>query len=512
MRLMLHTLQKDLRRLWPPVLVTWIMLLTLARADRWRGDWIPSALEGWMTMLLTMAWACLTTLAIQEEPPVGDRNFWTTRPHRWPSLLAAKFVFVALAIHLPAFLADVYILASRGFSPFAYLPDLFWKQILLFGAITLPSVALASLVRSFTHFVIVAFLIATGILILNGGFQSYPEFIPQQYELHHALERIVLAAASVAVIWIQYARRSTLPARAIAICATLAAVAIAAWLPARAEYTVGAAPNPPGISLRNAPLDAGSDMPPDGPVMVSVPLAIDFGARSDPYHIPDVDIEITASDGIRLQSVRSSPNRPFQKIDLWALIAAPPDRPAAVSLNLRFSRTAWERIKNASAHIRGAAAFEFYRSGPTTSFPTQGTTTIPGIGRCTSLVAEQNYNDGALKVECESPRELPAASLRLRHESSGRQWGMQRLSLPGRLLSGPHDTWLSPLQRRQSSFSLTYATNPSPSGWWLVPIALLPATHLEITPEIPTGRTLAHFDFADVPLAQWLVPQRRPVP
>ena len=38
MRLMLHNFRKDARRLWPAVLVTLVMLATLARADRWRGD------------------------------------------------------------------------------------------------------------------------------------------------------------------------------------------------------------------------------------------------------------------------------------------------------------------------------------------------------------------------------------------------------------------------------------------------------------------------------------------
>ncbi len=239
MRLMLHNFRKDARRLWPAVLVTWVMLATLARADRWRGDSMPSPLEGWMTMLLTMAWACLAALAALEEPLVGDLNFWTTRPHRWTSLLGAKLLFVALAIHLPSFLADVYILGARGFSPAAYLPDLLWKQLLFFAAITLPSLAVASLVRGFTHFVIAAFTIATVILILNGGLQAFPEFTPLRYELHHALVRILLAFAALVVIWMQYARRLLIPASAIAIAGAVAAALVATWLPARAEYVRG---------------------------------------------------------------------------------------------------------------------------------------------------------------------------------------------------------------------------------------------------------------------------------
>ena len=176
MHLILHTFRKDIRHLWPAVAVTCLMLGELARQDRWRADSLASPLEGWLNLLLTMAWAMLAALAVLEEPLVGERNFWTTRPHRWPALLASKLVFVLVAIHLPLLLADLYVLAARGFSPADALGPILWKQLLFFGAVTLPSIALASLVRNFTHFVIAVFAIAAGIAILNGGFQRFPDF------------------------------------------------------------------------------------------------------------------------------------------------------------------------------------------------------------------------------------------------------------------------------------------------------------------------------------------------
>lgn len=505
MRLMLHTFRKDIRHLWPAALVTWVMLFTVARVDRWRADWIPSPLESWMNMLLTMAWACLATLAVLEEPLAGDRNFWTTRPQRWPSLLGAKLLFVGLAIHLPSFLADVYILASRGFSPAAHLPDLLWKQLLLFGAVTLPSIALASLVRSFTHFVIVAFTIATGILILNGGFQNFPEFTPQQNELRHAVVRILLAAAALAVIWIQYARRRAIPARVIAIAAAVAAASLATWLPARAEYSVGAVPESPRISLRNAPLNDDVIHRAGGmQATVLLPIAIDSSAR---FHIPLIDLEIVAPDGTRLQSIRPSPNRPAGKIDLSVYLMSAANGGPPASLTLSFSRSAWEHVKDGRVHVRGAAAFDFYRLGQTTILPTQGTGSVPDLGRCTALTSEERFSNSALKVLCESPRELPAATITLRHESSGREW---KLGLRSSITysPGPHEIWLSPLHRGQSFFQLINGDASAPGEQWLVPAMLVPEARLEITPEIPTGHALAHFDFGDVTLSSWLVTPR----
>ncbi|MDR3703021.1 MAG: hypothetical protein P4L56_25470 [Candidatus Sulfopaludibacter sp.] len=503
MRLMLHNFRKDARRLWPAALVTWIMLFTLARADRWRGDWMPSPLEGWMTMLLTMAWACLAALAALEEPLVGDRNFWTTRPHRWPALLAAKLLFVVIAIHLPSFLADVYILASRGFSPAAYLPDLLWKQLLFFAAITLPSLAIASLVRSFTHFVIAAFTIAIAILILNGGFQNFPEFTPLRYELHHALVRILLASAALVVIWIQYARRRIIPARAIAIAAGLAAALVATWLPARAEYALGAASQTPQVTLRNVPLDPGLlHSVGDGQTTVLLPISIDPGGRTDRYRMPLIEIEITAPGGIRIQSTRPSPNRPYRKIDLSVY----PFR-STEWLSLTFSSSAWERVKNARVHIEGTAAFDFYRPGQTVMLPAQATAAVPVLGRCTTQATEQNFSDGALKVECESPREIPPASVALSTLLLVRNW-TERLNSAFTYAPGPHETWLSPLHRSQTFFPLTNILTTAPGSQWRVPASALLEARVAITPEISTGHALAHFDFPEVPLSDWLVPRR----
>src|SRR5262249_3401986 len=162
----------------------------------------PSPLEGWLTLLLSLAWACVVALAVLEEPLVGDRNFWTTRPYHWPSLLGAKLLFALTAIHLPLLAADVFVLSARGFAPAAYLGYLLWKQLLLFGALTLPAIALATLVRSFTQFVLAVFAIAAGVAILNGGFQTWPE--PFTPDVRHMLVRIVLAAAATAVLLVEY--------------------------------------------------------------------------------------------------------------------------------------------------------------------------------------------------------------------------------------------------------------------------------------------------------------------
>ena len=426
MRLMLYTFKKDSRRLWPAAAASWVMLAALANADRWRADSVPSLMEGWMNLLLTMAWVCLAALAVLEEPLVGDRNFWTTRPHRWPSLLVAKLVFAVLAIHLPSMFADIFVLTARGFSPSAHLGDLLWKQMLFFGAVTLSSIALASLVRNFTNLIIAIFTNAAGIAILNGGFQRFPEFRTQGSEVSHMAVRILLATASLAVICTQYARRRLIPARMIAIAAALAAASLSAWLPARAEYAVRSRgfQETPRIALRDAPSDhaiIGARIGGTQPVVL-LPISIAPGARDDAFQIPIVEVEIVAPDGTRFQSIHPSPNRPFEKIGLMAYpLSTSRDRPPDW-LALRFSGAAWERVKNARVRVRGTAAFEFYRRGETAILPAQGSGNVADLGRCMALTVDDRFSEEILKVFCESARELPTASITLQHEPSGREW------------------------------------------------------------------------------------------
>ena len=511
MRLMLHTFKKDVRRLWPGAAVTWVMLAALANADRWRADWIPSPMEGWMNLLLTMAWICLAALAVLEEPLVGERNFWTTRPHPWAALLVAKLVFVVLSIHLASLLADVFVLTARGFSPFDHFGDLLWKQTLFFGTVTLPSIALASLVRNFTNFIMVAFTVVVGIAILNGGFQRFPELRGQESDVRYGAVRILLATAALAVIWIQYARRRAIPARVMAIAAALSAASLSAWLPARAEYAMRGKglQEAPRIALRDAPSDQaaiGARFVGTQPTVL-LPIAIAPGERGSLFHTPMIDVEIIAPDGTRLQSIRPSPNRPFEKIGLMAYLFSTSRDRVPDWLALRFSGAAWERVKNARVRVRGTVAFEFYRRGKTTLLPMQGSGSVANLGRCTTLGVSDRFSEEMLKVLCESPRELPAASIVLRHEPSGREW-REGLNSAVTYSPGPHETWLSPLHRGQSFFRLTNSVTSVPGSQWLVPISYLSSARVEITPEIVTGHALTDFDLGEATLVSWLVPRQ----
>ena len=515
MRLILHTFKKDVRRLWPVAVVTWIILAVLTNADRWRSDVTISPMESWLNMAVTMAWICLTALVVLQENLVGDRDFWMTRPHRWPELLTAKLIFLALAIHGPSFLADVYVLSARGFSPVASLGDLITKQILFFGCITLPAIALASLVGNFTQFIVVVFAAVACVAVLNGGLAAMPQYLRQPTEIRHDAVRILLAASAIAVMLIQYARRRAFASRSIAAVAASATVALSAWLPVQAEFVgsqtaariVLRTPNGDGIDRYNR-------RPYDSPE-VAIPIRA-VTARGNNFHIPVVDVDITEPDGNHIHADRSYPDRSFQAglvatasfPNPW--IRDPRFRPDTNNgwLVLQFSRPVWQRVRNARVRIHATMGFEFFRPGGTTTLPTSGTGDVADLGRCTVTTSENPFYEDMLKVLCESPGEIPETRITLLHPPSGRRW-WGRLNSSFTYSPGPHETWLSPLQRGQTFFNLTRFPGTTAESNLKTPESDLPTSQVQITPEIVTGHALATIDWTNVDLSPWLTGRRK---
>jgi hypothetical protein len=166
---------------------------------------------------MPLAWAFLIGLVMEQEPLVGDREFWITRPYRRLALLAAKALFVFVFIQVPYFLVSSYILAARGFPPALHLPELFWNQLLLAGALTLPAMALASLVRNFTHFVLEVVAVAAAAILLSGSLAGYQPSNPAVDAVRRSLAVLVAGTAACILLWMQYGRRRVVVSRAVGI-------------------------------------------------------------------------------------------------------------------------------------------------------------------------------------------------------------------------------------------------------------------------------------------------------
>lgn len=505
MRLMRVMFMKDVRRLWPVAAVTSLMLAILANADRWRSDWTVSPMEGWMNLLLTGAWACLAALAVLEDPLLGDRHLWMTRPHRWPALLGAKLAFAVLTIHMPGLLADALILNARGFSPVLYLGELLTKQLLFFAGVIFPAMAVAALLRNFTQFVIVLFSITALLAVLGDGLNRPMDFSGASHDLRHGMVRVLLVVSAVIVVCLQYARRSGISARIGGMVGGLAAAAVFAYLPLKAEYAVRGTGG--HISLRSATPDATMLSMAQGWQRPSVflPIAVAPGVQGNRFYIPFVEVEVIAPDGARLRSTRPTQRQSWEKISLLAHLYRPTFEAQPEWLALIFSPPAWQQFKDAHVRIRGTAGLQLYRLGETKVLASDGSADIPGVGRCTGAVVGDVISRSLLKVFCESPRTIPVTSITLRHRDSGGVW-QTGLNRAARILSSPNRTWLSPLHRAQAFFHLARTPGTASDSKWLVPESYLPSAHIEITPEIDAGRALTRFEFADVKLSSPVAP------
>ena len=227
LRFVWHIFRKDTRRLWWMIALTLALLARLAHLDSWRDVATPGTEEGWLNILLPLAWSFLTALAILEDPPVGEAPFWATVPCRWPSLLTAKAVFIAAFIHIPYFVACMFIVNARGFAPADYLTVLFGKQLPLL-ALTLPAIALATLVGNVTQFMIVAIALAAAVAA-----PSFPSALSDSPATHRIREIVLLSYTSIAALLIaiaQYGRNRTSATREEGVAVILVAGVIW-WFP-----------------------------------------------------------------------------------------------------------------------------------------------------------------------------------------------------------------------------------------------------------------------------------------
>ena len=254
MRQTWHIFKKDVRRFWREAAVTLFLLGWFAHLDRWRADASPSSTEEWLNLLLPFAWAYLVGIVVIEDPLVGDRQFWVTVPCRWRSLLAAKALFVLAFIHVPYLAADVAILAARGFQPLHYLPHLLLNQLFLLAALTLPGAAVATLTRNVSQFVLVAVVLAGGLVLVNGHMEP---FILTYADVGSVTGRLDLAllmipVGAVVVVFLQYAKRRAILGRAVGVASALAVAVAYAGISRESAAVIECALAPARITGRPA--------------------------------------------------------------------------------------------------------------------------------------------------------------------------------------------------------------------------------------------------------------------
>jgi hypothetical protein len=414
MKQTIHIFTKDLRRFsWEIALAlillafyVWSQPATWQSADEfffnhpttayWR--YLGSSISGFLLML---GWAAMLIRVIAEDSPTGDRQFWVTRPYRWPNLLAAKVLFFIAVVHVPLLIAQIGLLKAAGFAPFHYPGRLFSLHLGLAGfylcVATLAVVARGS--RQFARAVIVVliFLVvwvwmdsATGNLGLEIGWHN-----PVLSWIGEAF----LIGVPLVVIVLQYARRRTAQSRWVLVGAGLALTLLTAAQPANklneAEYPLLAPGTGPSLEVSLEPhLQAQAATPiqlgkkKEKTVLVILPLSAADMPAGYLAQVKAINITLQASDGTHWSSGwrdayhlfsdgTDFPHEPDKKT--WRGLGTP------VNVDGKF----FEHVRDTAATLHVAIAATLFRDqeGPPMT-PVNGEIAVPGVGFC--VIGQRN--------------------------------------------------------------------------------------------------------------------------
>jgi hypothetical protein len=480
MRLAVQIFRKDVKRL------RWVIGLALALLAYWtfRDATLPWAIDprpydtgqdNWLNLALPLAWAVLVVLAIQEDSLVGDRQFWVALPCGWKPLIAAKMMFIAAFIHAPYFIATAIILGARGFNPAAHLPHLFWKQAVLL-ALTIPALAAATLVRNVAHFLLLAIVLASAVVLRVRDFNVI-EMQAWVWDIRWELALIVVTLGAAAVVSFQFIRRSTGISRTIGVLTAVGASCLYSWIPRDATAAVSAAlSRTPGGDLT---VRIGSETPRFSfgnwrynVATVRIPLVLDGGGLSE-RQADQVSLEIVTADGNRYHVTPAQNLIPASREAITATLYKTPRGGSTWEVLDVFHADAWDRLRKGRVTLRGRMIVEYeqaagraaVRSGEIhcvrSTFPRLGQPAILALFGCDSV-------------------EIGGRNIRF-SDRAGASMQERRFSLS----HFPADRWLSPLHRSYESTS-----------------DVLPAAY------VPRGFRVVDYELPDIDLNQFVVEAR----
>ena len=237
-----HIFRKDLKLLWPLVLI--VAAVQVLNAVLWLvlGNFGEPESLGRIASLFIIAvllgiGALIVTVVHQDTVP-GDRQDWLVRPIRRRDLLLEKLLFVLATVHGPILLVDLVHCMATGFTFGVSLSAALSRNIYLLIFFSLPILALAAMTSTIIEVigsVLAACLLAVVFMISIQAVTNVPAGLtfPTMSNAFLMLEfwQAVLLVAAVIIIPLQYFRRATVRARALALGAVLILIPISASIP-----------------------------------------------------------------------------------------------------------------------------------------------------------------------------------------------------------------------------------------------------------------------------------------
>ncbi|MGH9733033.1 MAG: hypothetical protein ACRD8A_00415 [Candidatus Acidiferrales bacterium] len=386
-----HIFRKDVRQHWIEISAALVVLALYvwhqpAGGSVTTGFDVGSVFQSlsWRALpyLVPIAWCLLIVRTVQAESLVGDRQFWVTRPYRWPALLAAKCLLVLAFLNVPLFIADLVLLERSGFSIAPYVTGLLYMQLMILVILVLPVLMASAITSTITQVVLLALAAIAymiGVDSLTSNISGAQVMVSDPFA---GSAIAILPLAFVAIVLLQYARRKTWQSRTILLCAVgLSAIfLIVTPYPALVAKTYPLAKNgePPLVRLAFEP----ASEPPNTTTMDLFPTQHNDIELSVPIRVSGVDqksvviehaflITMNGPKGLRWNSGWKPAGG-----SLWA-------ETTRSRIDFSLNRDFFERVKSTPITLQMSLALVQYReTNPRTILAGPETLSLPNRGKC----------------------------------------------------------------------------------------------------------------------------------
>ena len=489
----LHIFRKDLMHLWPETLVSLILFVAFAWSapSGWTHSeyaGLVNLLAGLLHLLMPISWLVVISRLIHDEPLVGDRQFWTSRPYHWAKLLVAKLLYIVAFLYLPFFLMQVYLLKHAGLYPTTVLPALLHNLLLLTVIIVIPITAIAAVTSTFARLLlsVLGGIIYLIIVAAAVGFMIWQRMSPPI--LTPVFIAILILLPAIALVY-QYATRRTGIARIMLIATPVLVAILLLITPATAlirhAYPVASGTDAPKLGAlpdalgpRQAP--GGHLRVERGNVEIGLPVTVAGADDKSNYIVHGVQATIDAP-GVRWGSPYSTAFG--QEINAYNPVAMVG---VAVPLDV------FNKVGKGTADVHLSLAAEHLKAeNPSTWKATTAPFSVPGHGVCS--YSQENPDD---PPSCRYPLVVPELNFVSAQMTSGSCSDGAARKVPRRtnLSAGPSMLDFDPVITVSLNFRDPMAQGPQQ------PLFLCPGTPLEFIQAKSQGNVRFEVDLKQVKL------------
>jgi hypothetical protein len=399
----LHIFRKDLRHLWPETLIGVILLAAFAWTAALKSTASIYAvyaglLGGLLHVLIPIAWLVIVSRLIHDEPLVGDRQFWTSRPYHWAKLLAAKVLYLLVFIYLPFLLMQMFLLRFAGLHPLMALPALLYNLLLLTVIVIVPLAAIAAVTSTFARVLLSVLGAILYVLILAAlaGYFSFGRMLPPH--INGIATAVLILLPAVSLVY-QYATRRTTISRLMLIAAPLLAVLLFFLMPTaalvRSAYPLAPTAGGPRLTpfaIPEHPITGSLRLLPGGYMQVALPFQVEGVEKDSDYIVRGTSVVVDAP-GVHWSSPYVSSLLGPGQINATPFTILSAILPVAV----------FDKVHLAPADVHVSIALEHLKAGDASTWTAQaGGFDVPGHGHCTYA-----KDDSSLPPVCRFPFETP---------------------------------------------------------------------------------------------------------